>query len=61
MLAPTPIVHDSVYLLGEVRVLLSLCPPIVDYPERIATLLGADEYDVRAVLEALKVEGEVLA
>ena len=61
MLAPIPILHDPTCLVGEVRGLLSLSPTLVDYPERIAARLGADEYDVRAVLEALEVEGEVLS
>jgi hypothetical protein len=39
---------------------LSPWPPLVDHPERIASLLEAEEDEVRAVLEALEVEGEVL-
>jgi hypothetical protein len=61
MLGPTLILHDAACLLADIRLLLSRWPGLVDYPERLAALLGADEHDVRAVLEALKVEGEVLS
>jgi hypothetical protein len=61
MLAPTHILHDSGHLLGDVRSLLSVHPALLDYPRRIATLLGVSEVEVLFVLEALRVEGEVLA
>jgi hypothetical protein len=54
-------IPDDPDLLPEVRMLLSCQPALVNHPERIAALLGADEYGVRAVLEALEVEGEVLS
>jgi hypothetical protein len=61
MIAPPPIVNDPAVLLAEVRGLLSLRPTLSDYPERLAAWLEADEQDVQNVLEALRVEGEVLA
>jgi len=61
MLAPTPIVHDSPILLGDVRQALSLRPALADFPARLAEHLRADERTVRMCLEALLVEGEVLA
>jgi hypothetical protein len=60
MLAPTPIVHDPPSLLGDVRQALSLRPALADFPTRLAEHLEADERAVRACLEALTVEGEVL-
>jgi hypothetical protein len=59
MLAPTAIVHDSV--LADVRSLLHVWPRLVAYPERLAALLGVDEYAVRRALEALEVDEEVLS
>jgi hypothetical protein len=61
MLAPTPIVHDPPSLLGDVRQALSLRPALADFPTRLAEHLEADEWAVRACLEALTVEDEVLA
>jgi hypothetical protein len=61
MLAPTPIIHEPPSLLGDVRQALSLRPALVDFPARLAEHLEADEWAVRACLEALTVEGEVLA
>jgi hypothetical protein len=61
MLAPTPIVHDPPSLLGDVRQALSLRPALADFPARLAEHLEADERAVRTCLEALTVEGEVLA
>jgi hypothetical protein len=61
MLAPNPIVHDPPSLLGDVRQELSLRPFLADYPARLAERLEAEEQAVRACLEALEVEGEVLA
>jgi hypothetical protein len=62
MLAPFPIVHDPPSLLGDVRLLLSSRPGLVDYPERLGALLGADARDVRGVLEVLEaLDAEVLA
>ena len=61
MRAPTEIVHNQANLLADVRGLLSPWPPLVDHPDRIASLLEAEEDEVRAVLEALEVEGEVLS
>jgi hypothetical protein len=61
MLAPPLILHDPAHLLADVRSPLSVRPALTDYPERIATFLGASEDEVRSVLEALTVEGEVLA
>jgi hypothetical protein len=60
MLAPTAIVHDPPSLLGDVRQALSLRPALTDFPARLAEHLEADERAVRACLEALLVEGEVL-
>ena len=60
MLAPNPIVHDPPCLLADVRALLGTRPILADYPNHLAALLKADEHDVLGVLEALKVEGEVL-
>ena len=61
MLAPTLIVHDQPCLLADVREQLSTRPMLVDYPTHLAELLGVEEQDVLLVLEALRVEGEVLA
>jgi hypothetical protein len=61
MLAPNPIVHDPPSLLGDVRQELSLRPVLANYPARLATRLGVDEQAVRICLEALEVEGKVLA
>jgi len=61
MLAPNSIVHDPPSLLGDVRQALSLRPALADFPTRLAEHLEADEWAVRACLEALTVEGEVLA
>jgi hypothetical protein len=62
MLAPIRIVHDTPFLLGDVRRELSLRPILVDYPARLAEHLGAEEQAVCACLEALRDErGEVLA
>ena len=60
MLAPTPIVHDPSTLLGDVRLVLSLLPALADYPARLAEHLETDERAVRACLEALILEDEVL-
>jgi hypothetical protein len=59
MLAPTPIVHETV--LADVRGLLHVWPQLVAYLGRLAALLGVDEYAVHDALEALEVEGEVLS
>jgi hypothetical protein len=48
-------------LLPEVRFLLNGCPELASYPELLAAELEAAEQAVRACLEALEVEGEVLA
>jgi hypothetical protein len=40
---------------------MNLCPELAGYPERLAAELGAEEQAVRVCLEALEVEGEVLA
>lgn len=62
MLAPTPILHDpAACLLADVRALLSSRRELVDYPERLTTLLDADVFAVVVVLEALEVEGEILS
>ncbi len=62
MLAPTPILHDSsACLLADVRALLNSRRELVDYPERLAALLDVDVFAVVGVLEALEVEGAVLA
>jgi hypothetical protein len=53
--------NDPPSLLADVRGLLHARPQIVHYPERLAVLLGVDEYAVRDVLEALEIENEVLA
>lgn len=61
MLSPAPILHDPPALLGDLRLALSLRPELADYPRRLAAHLEADELAVRGCLEALRVEGEVLA
>jgi hypothetical protein len=61
MLASIPIVHEPHCLLADVRQELSARPVLADYPRRLAVLLKADEHDVVTILEALKVEGGVLA
>ena len=61
MLAPKIIVHDPPTLLGDVRQALSLRPALADFPNQLAEHLKADEWAVRACLEALTVEDEVLA
>ena len=61
MLAPSHILLDPPTLLGDVRQALSLRPALADFPARLAEHLEADERAVRACLEALLVEGEVLA
>ncbi len=62
MLAPTPILHDSPSLLGDVRQALSLHPALADYPCRLAEHLEAGEQDIRHCLEVLCDENdEVLA
>ena len=48
-------------MLADVRQALSMRPFLMDYPERLAVLLKADEHEVVLVLETLKVEDEVLA
>jgi hypothetical protein len=59
MLAPTPILHESV--LPDVRGLLHVWPQLVAYPGRLAALLQVDEDAVHDALEALEIEGEVLS
>jgi hypothetical protein len=61
MLAPVHIVHDPPSLLGDVGQALSLRPALADFPTRLAEQLEADERAVRTCLEALILEGEVLA
>jgi hypothetical protein len=41
--------------------LLNRCPELVEHPECLTTSTTASEYEILAVLEALSVEGEVLA
>jgi hypothetical protein len=48
-------------LFPDVRVLLNRRPELASYPERLAAELEAAEQAVRVCLEALEVEGEVLA
>lgn len=60
MLAPLPIVDDDC-LLADVRGLLNLRPALAEHPECLAAWLGTDEHAVRVTLEALTVEGKVLA
>ena len=48
-------------LLPDVRFLLSWHPELADYPEHVAAELKVEEQAVQACLEALEVEGEVLA
>ncbi len=57
MLAPTPIVHDPPYLLGDVRQALSLHPALAGHPARLAEYLEVEERAVRVCLEALYLEG----
>jgi hypothetical protein len=61
VLAPKKIVHDPPGLLGDLRLALSLRPELADQPHRLAEHLEADECEVRACLEILTVQGEVLA
>jgi hypothetical protein len=62
MLAPTPILHDpAACLLADVRALLNSRRELVEYPERLAALLGVDVFVVEAALEALTIDDEVLA
>ena len=61
MLASIPIVNEPPCLLADVRQALSTRPFLVDYPERLAALLGTNEHDVVLILEVLQVEDEVLA
>jgi len=61
LLVPTAIVYDPPSLLGDVRQALSLRPALADFPTWLVEHLKADEVAVRACLEALLVEGEVLA
>jgi hypothetical protein len=61
MLAPYPIVHDPPSLLGDVPQAVSLRPALADFPARLAGHLEADEWAVRACLEALEVESWFLA
>jgi hypothetical protein len=56
MCAPTQIVHDR-YVLADVRLMLSLWPDLTYFPGRLAELVGADEHDVQAALEALEIDG----
>jgi hypothetical protein len=61
-LAPEPLYRNNPpSLLADVRALLHVWPRLDAYPGRLAALLGVDEYAVRDVLEALKIEDEVLA
>jgi hypothetical protein len=61
MLAPTHIVYDPPALIGDLRQALSLRPSLVDYPQRLAKELKADEHEILVCLEALEIDGEVLA
>ncbi len=61
MLAPVTILHDAPTLLGDLRLALSLRPELADFPRSLAEHLEADERDLRECLDALRVEGEVLA
>ncbi len=61
MLAPPNRSIPEPELLPDVRLLMNLCPELAGYPERLAAELGAEEQAVRVCLEALEVEGEVLA
>ena len=56
---PTRSIHEQ-ELLPDLRALLSHWPHLVEHPEVLATLLNTDEREVRALLEILTVEGEVL-
>ena len=47
--------------LPDVRAVLSRWPYLSDHPEALATLLKIDEHEIQKLLEALLVEGEVLA
>lgn len=60
ILSPAPILHDPPALLGDLRLALSRCPELADYPARLAATLETDEWAVQQCLEALRVEGEVL-
>jgi hypothetical protein len=60
-LAPHGSIPEGPDLLPDVRLLLNLCPKLVDYPERLAAELKVEENSIRACLEALRVEDKVLA
>jgi hypothetical protein len=58
MIAPNPVyTNDPPSLLGDVRLTLSHCPGLADYPRRLAKYLEAEEQAVQACLEVLYVEG----
>lgn len=59
MLAPVVRSITEPDLLPEVRMILAWYPALADHPKCLASQLGAEEHDVRAILEALTIE-EVL-
>ena len=61
MLAPLKRSIPEPELLPDVRLLLSFRPELADYLEHLAAELEAEVSGVRTCLEALEVEGEVLA
>jgi hypothetical protein len=58
-----PLTHSipNEELLPDLRAVLSPWPHLAERPEALAALLGIGECEVGALLEALTVEGEVLA
>ena len=61
MIAPLTHSIPNQELLPDLRALLSSWPHLGDRPEALAGRLGINECEVRTLLEALTVEGEVLA
>jgi hypothetical protein len=61
MLAPLKRSIPEPELLPDVRLMLSCRPELADYPERLAAELEGEVSGVRACLDALQVDGEVLA
>lgn len=48
-------------ILADIRALLSQHPELIDHHERLAALLGVSVFEVLVTLEALELDGRVLA
>jgi len=59
-LAPEQVIPER-ELLPDLRLLVGWYPRLADCPERLSAELEADEQAVRACLEALVVDDEVLS